>query len=85
MHRDEWLGLAISAFCSAQAINSGGWVVLGRAFGFHVAEAACCLVLAKSTENPEKRMLAMQREQRALLEVQCESMRLRRSTRWSSN
>jgi len=45
-------------------------VVLGRAIGFHVAEAACCFILAKSTENPEKRMLAMQREQRALLEVQ---------------
>ena len=45
-------------------------VVQGRAIGFHVAEAACCFVLAKSTENPEKRMLAMQREQRALLEVQ---------------
>lgn len=50
--------------------NGGGWVVLGRAIGFHVAEAACCFVLAKSTENPEKRMLAMQREQRALLELQ---------------
>src|SRR5215471_6005238 len=50
--------------------NGGGWVVLGRAIGFHVAEAACCFVLAKSTENPEKCMLAMQREQRALLEVQ---------------
>ncbi len=50
--------------------NGGGWVVLGRAIGFHVAEAACCFILAKSTENPEKRMLAMQREQRALLEVQ---------------
>ena len=44
--------------------------MLGRAIGFHVAEAACCFVLAKSTENPEKRMLAMQREQRALLELQ---------------
>lgn len=50
--------------------NGGGWVVLGRAMGFHVAEAACCFILAKSTENPEKRLLAMQREQRALLEVQ---------------
>jgi hypothetical protein len=50
--------------------NGGGWVVLGRAIGFHVAEAACCFILAKSTENPEKRMLAMQREQRAMLEVQ---------------
>src|SRR5579871_973987 len=50
--------------------DGGGWVVLGRAIGFHVAEAACCFVLAKSTENPEKRMLAMQREQRAMLEVQ---------------
>jgi hypothetical protein len=50
--------------------NGGGWVVLGRAIGFHVAEAACCFILAKSTDNPEKRMLAMQREQRALLEVQ---------------
>ncbi len=50
--------------------NGGGWVVLGRAIGFHVAEAACCFVLAKSTENAEKRMLAMQREQRAMLEVQ---------------
>jgi hypothetical protein len=50
--------------------NGGGWVVLGRAIGIHVAEAACCFVLAKSTENPEKRMLAMQREQRALLELQ---------------
>ena len=50
--------------------NGGGWVVLGRAIGFHVAEAACCFVLAKSTENPEKRLLAMQREQRALLELQ---------------
>jgi hypothetical protein len=50
--------------------NGGGWVVLGRAMGFHVAEAACCFILAKSTDNPEKRMLAMQREQRALLEVQ---------------
>ena len=50
--------------------NGGGWVVLGRAIGFHVAEAACCFVLAKSAENPEKRMLAMQREQRALLELQ---------------
>ncbi len=50
--------------------SGGGWVVLGRAIGFHVAEAACCFILAKSTENPEKRMLAMQREQRALLEVQ---------------
>ena len=50
--------------------NGGGWVVLGRAIGFHVAEAACCFVLAKSTENPEKRLLAMQREQRAILEVQ---------------
>src|SRR5215468_5498230 len=45
-------------------------VVLGRAIGFHVAEAACCFILAKSTENPEKRLVAMQREQRALLEVQ---------------
>ena len=44
--------------------------MVGRAIGFHVAEAACCFVLAKSTENPEKRMLAMQREQRALLELQ---------------
>ena len=35
-----------------------------------MAEAACCFVMAKSTENPEKRMLAMQREQRALLELQ---------------
>jgi hypothetical protein len=50
--------------------NGGGWVVLGRAIGFHVAEAACCFILAKSTENPEKRMLAMQRKQRAMLEVQ---------------
>ena len=50
--------------------NGGGWVVLGRAIGFHVAEAACCFVLAKSTENPEKRMLALQREQRARLELQ---------------
>src|SRR5215471_20071332 len=50
--------------------NGGGWVVLGRAIGFHVAEAACCFILAKSTENPEKRLLAMHREQRALLEVQ---------------
>jgi hypothetical protein len=50
--------------------NGGGWVVLGRAIGFHVAESACCFILAKSTENPEKRMLAMQREQRAMLEVQ---------------
>ena len=50
--------------------NGPGWVILGRAIGFHVAEAACCFILAKSTENPEKRMLAMQREQRALLEVQ---------------
>ena len=50
--------------------NNGGWVVLGRAIGFHVAEAAYCFVPAKSTENPEKRMLAMQREQRALLELQ---------------
>ena len=50
--------------------NGGGWVVLGRAIGFHVAEVACCFVLAKSTENPEKRMLAMQREQRARLEMQ---------------
>ena len=51
--------------------NGGpGWVVLGRAIGFHVAEAACCFILAKSTQNPEKRMLAMQREQRALLELQ---------------
>src|ERR1051326_2342039 len=47
-----------------------GWVVLGRAMGFHVAEAACCFILAKSTQNPEKRMLAMQREQQALLELQ---------------
>ena len=44
--------------------------MLGRAIGFHVAEAACCFVLAKSTENPEKWMLAMQREQRAMLELQ---------------
>ena len=29
-----------------------------------------CFILAKSTENPEKRMLALQREQRALLELQ---------------
>jgi hypothetical protein len=50
--------------------NGGGWLVLGRAIGFHVAEAACCFILAKSTENPEKRMLAMQREQRAMLELQ---------------
>lgn len=50
--------------------NGGGWVVLGRAIGFHVAEAACCFVLAKSTENPEKRMLAMQRERRARLALQ---------------
>lgn len=50
--------------------NGPGWVILGRAIGFHVAEAACCFILAKSTENPEKRLLAMQREQRALLEVQ---------------
>lgn len=50
--------------------NGGSWVVLGRAIGFHIAEAACCFILAKSTENPEKRMLAMQQEQRALLEVQ---------------
>jgi hypothetical protein len=50
--------------------NGGGWVVLARAIGFHVAEAACCFILAKSTDNPEKRLLAMQREQRAQLEVQ---------------
>ena len=50
--------------------NGPGWVVLGRAIGFHVAEAACCFILAKSTQNPEKRMLAMQREQRAVLEPQ---------------
>lgn len=41
--------------------QGGGKVVLGRAIGFHVAEAACCLVLAKSTKNSEKQMLAMQR------------------------
>ena len=50
--------------------NGPGWVILGRAIGFHVAEAACCIVLAKSTHNPEKRMLAMQQEQRAMLELQ---------------
>lgn len=50
--------------------NGPGWVILGRAIGFHVAEAACCFILAKSTENPEKRILAMLREQRALLEAQ---------------
>ena len=50
--------------------NGPGWVVLGRAIGFHVAEAACCFMLAKSTQNPEKRRLSMQREQRALLELQ---------------
>ena len=54
----------------ARGHNGGGWVVLGQAIGFHVAEAACYFVLAKSTENPEKGMLAMQREQRALLELQ---------------
>lgn len=50
--------------------QGGGKVILGRAIGFHVAEAACCSVLAKSTENSEKRMLAMQRGQRAMLELQ---------------
>jgi hypothetical protein len=44
--------------------------VLCRAIGFQVAEAAYCFVLAKSTENPEKRMLALQREQRARLALQ---------------
>ena len=44
--------------------------MLGRASSFYVAEAACCFVLAKSTETPEKRMLAMLREQRAMLELQ---------------
>lgn len=49
--------------------NGGGWVVFGRAIGFHVAEVACCFVLAKPTENPEKRRLRVQREQRAVLEL----------------
>jgi len=50
--------------------NQGpGWVILARAVGFHVAEIVCCFVLAKSTENPEKRIQAMQREQRAALEL----------------
>jgi hypothetical protein len=69
-HAPEMVGREISPFYSAQESNGGGWVVLGRAIGVHVTEAACCFVLAKSTENPEKRMLAMQREQRALLEIQ---------------
>ncbi len=50
--------------------NGPGWVILGRAIGFHIAEAACCFILTKSTENPEKRLLSMQREQRARLELQ---------------
>lgn len=29
-----------------------------------------CFILAKSTQNPEKQMLAMQREQQVMLEVQ---------------
>lgn len=49
--------------------NGAGWVILARAIGFHVAEAACCFVLAKSTDSPEKRIAAMQREQRAALEL----------------
>ncbi len=50
--------------------NGVGWVILARAIGFHVAEAACCFVLAKSTDSPEKRVKAMQAEQRAYLEIQ---------------
>lgn len=51
--------------------NAGvGWVILARAIGFHIAEAACCFILAKSTESPEKRVRAMQAEQRAYLEIQ---------------
>ena len=42
--------------------GAGDWLPCGQ--------AACCFVLAKSTENPEKRMLAIQREQRAQLELQ---------------
>ncbi len=50
--------------------NQGpGWVILSRAIGFHIAELVCCFILAKSTDNPEKRLLAMQREQRAALEL----------------
>jgi hypothetical protein len=41
--------------------NCGGWVVPEPALGFHVAKAACCCILAKSAEHPEKRMPAMQR------------------------
>ena len=66
-HAPEMVGREISPFYSAQESNGGSWVVLRRAIGVHVTEAACCFVLAKSTENPEKRMLAMQR---ALLELQ---------------
>ena len=78
--------IRICVICSAAPVSMGaggvliigrlvgshgpGWAIHGRMIGFHVAEAACCFVLAKSTKNPEKRMLAIQREQRALLELQ---------------
>ena len=38
--------------------NGPGWAIHGRAIGFHVAEAACSFMLAKSTENAEKQLLA---------------------------
>ena len=47
-----------------------GRVVPSREVGFHVAEAACCFARVKRAKNPEKRMLAMQRGQRARLALQ---------------
>lgn len=49
--------------------------IIGVLLSLHPPNGCCCLAiergfLAKSTESPEKRMLAMQREQRAMPELQ---------------